>query len=147
MRGRVPGFSLLELLVVMAVISLVLSLAVPRLSASLEGMALKHTSRELALALKHLHRQAIRRGQVAELLLYLDRHEYALGQQGKRHALPRDIHITLTTGASEQVDAATGAVRFYADGSASGGEIRLAQGGRDTAIQINWLTGRVVVHD
>ena len=36
-----------------------------------------------------------------------------------------------------------GAIRFYPDGSSSGGRISLRHGARATVIDVNWLTGKI----
>ncbi len=147
MRPPERGFSLLELLVVLAMISGILILAAPRLAGSLDTLLLKRSSRELAAALKQTRLQAIRSGKQSELILYLNRHEYAFDWNDKRQTLSEDINISLITTASAQKAEDVGAIRFYPDGSATGGEIVLAQDGVDYSVQVDWLTGRVRIYD
>jgi general secretion pathway protein H len=46
---------------------------------------------------------------------------------------------------AEQLAANVVRVRFFADGSASGGKLVLRDGGRRATVTVNWLTGDVRV--
>jgi general secretion pathway protein H len=63
-----------------------------------------------------------------------------------RRPLPRHFAMTLDIPTSEQVGANAGRVRFFPDGSASGGRIVLREGGRTATVSVSWLTGDVDVH-
>jgi general secretion pathway protein H len=55
--------------------------------------------------------------------------------------------MTLTT-TSEQVRTPTGGtIRFYPDGSSTGGGLKLRQNGHDTQVLVDWLTGRTRIVD
>jgi general secretion pathway protein H len=40
-----------------------------------------------------------------------------------------------------------GEIRFFPDGSSTGGEITLAGGNAHRYVQVDWLTGRVAVYE
>jgi general secretion pathway protein H len=47
---------------------------------------------------------------------------------------------------STRADAGKGAVRFFPDGAATGGRVRLAANGGGWDVDVAWLTGEVRVH-
>jgi general secretion pathway protein H len=55
------------------------------------------------------------------------------------------VGLTLVTASQERIDAAAGNIRFFADGSSSGGGIGLHAGARDAVLLVDWLPGRVSI--
>jgi len=76
-------------------------------------------------------------------LLNVKERSYQLSGSEKVYQLPKDLDVTILTGAGLVRGASSGAIFFYPDGSSSGGRISLQQGEREQQIHINWLTGEV----
>ena len=57
------------------------------------------------------------------------------------------IRDRLYTAQSEIVDDKHGAIRFYPDGSSTGGRVTLASGERKFLVDVDWLTGRVTIKE
>ena len=57
--------------------------------------------------------------------------------------LPDGIDITIETARQEQVSEGEAGIRFYPDGSSTGGNIQLSRGETVWRIDVNWLTGEV----
>jgi general secretion pathway protein H len=55
--------------------------------------------------------------------------------------------ISLVTARSELDTDRVGKIRFFPDGTSTGGRITLARGERKYGVDINWLTGQVVILD
>jgi general secretion pathway protein H len=53
----------------------------------------------------------------------------------------------LVTAQSELTGEGQGNVRFFADGSSTGGRVVLDRGEKSMQIDINWLTGQLEVED
>jgi general secretion pathway protein H len=53
--------------------------------------------------------------------------------------------MSLELPVTEQVSANKGRMRFFPDGSASGGKVVLREGGRAATVFVNWLNGDVEV--
>ncbi|WP_298718567.1 GspH/FimT family pseudopilin [uncultured Oceanisphaera sp.] len=137
------GFTLLELLVVLTLASLMLAVAMPRFAALLPGAELKSYSRQTAALLRLARSQAIATGD--EVRVDLDpaaRHSRMTGRQ-KVSLWPERITVSFN-GLADNSD--TGPV-FYPDGSASGGTLHISGNGRHYQIEVNWLTGRISLHD
>ncbi len=137
------GFTLLELLVVLTLASLLLAVAMPRFAALLPGAELKSYSRQTAALLRLARSQAIATGDEVRVEFDPDaRHSRMTGRQ-KASPWPEQIAVSFD-GIIDNDD--TGPV-FYPDGSASGGTLHIAGNGRHYRIDVNWLTGRVSLHD
>ena len=139
----IAGFTLIELLVVLGILALVLAVALPLLPGAADRMALRTATNEIAAGLRETRSLALARGRSAAFTLDTARHVYRVGEGALWHALPASVATELFTATQEQLDDVTGAIRFFADGSSTGGGVRLAQGKAGGEIRIDWVTGRV----
>ena len=57
------------------------------------------------------------------------------------------LELKLYTAQSEIVDDRRGAIRFYPDGSSTGGRVTVAAGERRLLVDVDWLTGRVSIKE
>jgi general secretion pathway protein H len=71
---------------------------------------------------------------------------FALAHRAVHH-LPRGVEMTLTTTAEQARSATAGTIRFYPDGTSTGGGLELRQNGHDTQVLVDWLTGRTRIVD
>ena len=60
---------------------------------------------------------------------------------------PEGIELKLLTAQTEVESERKGAIRFYADGSSTGGRITVSAGERKYLVDVDWLTGRVSIGD
>ena len=145
MRDR--GFTLLEVMVVLVIgaMAYVILLGVPLRGASIAD--LKAASRTLASGLRQAQSVALATRRDATLTLDLEAREFRVtGTEGAR-ALPKDLELKLFTAQQEVATQSKGAIRFYPDGSSTGGRITVAAGERQYLIDVDWLTGRVSIGD
>jgi len=147
MKRAQQGFSLIELLIVLAITAGLLSIVAPRLNNVLEGMKFKNLAREVVASLNSTRSQAISKGEDGVWLLDIENRYFQYGAKQKKVSYSEDIGVTLTTASKEQLSATQANIRFFPDGSATGGEVVLAQGERNYSIQIDWLTGRIQFYD
>lgn len=145
--AAVPGgFTLFEILVVFAVLGLALVLVTGFRPPWSRGLDIEATAAELASQLRLVRSEAIVRNRPAALELDLAGRRYRPGA-GAARPLPNGLTIDLLTIAGERPGGAEGAIRFHPDGSSTGGRIVLADGLRQVAVGVDWLTGRVSVAD
>ena len=141
------GFTLLELMVVLVIgaLAYTIILGVPFRGPSTAD--LKAASRTLAAGLRQAQTTAMATRRDATLMLDLDAHEFVVsGVEGAR-PLPKDIELRLFTAQTEAVSEKKGAIRFYPDGSSTGGRITVASGERKYLVDVDWITGRVSIGD
>src|SRR5271169_192561 len=144
--GKQGGFTLIELVVALAVIGLALVLIVGYKAPWSSGLGLEGTASELASGLRLARSQAIADNQPVAFSLDLAGHRYRVGGEAPR-SLPARLSIALLTVDGERRSTAIGDIRFNPDGSSTGGRITLADGSHRVAVGVDWLTGRVTIAD
>jgi general secretion pathway protein H len=143
----VKAFTLLELLVVIALASLMLVLVPPLFSGAVQSTEVKAVARELAATLKKVRGRAIASQDEAVLTLDLTHKRYSTNAGKPAKKLPDRLHLSLFTARSEQISGQIGSIRFYPDGSATGGRITVTGGTRSLYVDVDWLTGKVTIDD
>jgi general secretion pathway protein H len=83
----------------------------------------------------------------AVLTLDVEARQYVLAGESEPKELPKDIELKLFTAQSEIQSENKGAIRFYPDGSSTGGRITVKAGERQYLVDVDWLTGRVSIAD
>jgi len=139
------GFTLIELLVVLAILALSIAIVPPMFDNVMGDIKLRNATRELAAGLRSTRDHAVLTGQ--EQTLRLDTHSttFYVGVQQKQLNLPANTPLVLTTAKVEQLSDFEGMIRFYPDGSSTGGRVVLGRDPNFYQIDINWLTGQVAI--
>jgi prepilin-type N-terminal cleavage/methylation domain-containing protein len=136
------GFTLLEMLVVLAIIGLLLALAIPvyaKLSPRLRIMAAQH---QLLIDLRHARNEAVTSQKTVAVAFFPVEQTYVAGDLKHKPGVDFDVALD----GINQGSKSTPVFYFYSDGSASGGNIVLVDAGFGANIHIDGLTGQVV-HD
>jgi general secretion pathway protein H len=145
-RNTGDGFTLIEVVVALAILGLALVLVAGFKPPWSSGLRLKGTAAELTSQLRLARSEAIVRNRTILFDIDVASHRYNVGD-GTVHNLPTNLVIELTTIAGESRGRTTGDIRFNPDGSSTGGRISLADGQRRIAVGVDWLTGRVSAAD
>ncbi|MBI1733231.1 MAG: GspH/FimT family pseudopilin [Gammaproteobacteria bacterium] len=140
-----PGFSLLELLVVMAILALAAAVVPPVFAPALDKLQVSSAAREVAAALRLARNTAVSSGRETVLGVDVDAKRISLNERTRDLTLPKDAVITLTTADAERNSASAGGIRFFPDGSSTGGRVLLEHAARSYRIDVNWITGGVAV--
>lgn len=125
---RQAGFTLIELIVVIVIMSLIAGLVLVRHPTRSAGLDTDVTVRALSNALRLARSRAI--AQDREVVVVTAPGGFAV-DGGSPWLLPSGQALS------------TSQVIFIPDGGSSGGTILLAAGQRRIAVDVNWLTGRV----
>ncbi len=140
--GRSTGFTLVELMVVLGLLSLAYVLVAPSLNKAMGIGENRVASRELLAALREARATAIAESREVRFIVDGVSASYGAGQV--RAPIPRGFDIASDVPASRRLTARIAAIDFFPDGSSTGGAVVLAmRGGGRTTIAIDWLTGHV----
>ena len=141
------GFTLLEILVVLIIATLLFTLVPPLFSGALPGVRLKGAARDLAVVLRETRSRAIVSNTEQTLLLDTETPSYRAGN-GKPVSLPGGISLNLQPNEGITTLTATRqSLRFYPDGSSSGGRIILRGESRGYRLDVDWLTGNIRIEE
>lgn len=135
------GFTLIEILVVVAVLAIALAILVARGPLRSPGLEVQAAANRLVQTLRLGRSRAIAADRPVPVVLDLATRDVALD------GMPRFVLPTSATVAARMADGRVPARRveflFAPDGSATGGRIILAIGERRLVVAVDWLTGRV----
>ncbi|NOG58876.1 MAG: type II secretion system protein GspH [Proteobacteria bacterium] len=140
-----PGFILFEILVVFVIFGLVLTIAPPLLPNVIASSKAKTATRDLAANLKKMRSLAISRQQETTLSLDIENKTFTVDKKLKKITLPDSTSLSIITAQSEQISENEGRIRFFADGSSTGGQIKLTHQKKEYLIDVNWLTGNIKI--
>lgn len=141
--SRMRGFTLLELTVVLFVVVLGFSVIGLNLSSGSDSTEIKAAARDMVSALRYARGQALMIHQDATVALDLANNSYTVSGRDKLYQISEDIDVTVVTAQTELIGKGTANIRFFADGSSTGGRITLERGQTAWKVDINWLTGRI----
>ncbi|MBI5165570.1 MAG: type II secretion system protein [Magnetospirillum sp.] len=132
------GFTLLELLVVLAIVALLATLGPQWWQAARTGMAAEDAADSVAAAMGEAQRLAIGRGRPVRV--YVDELQRSVEVEGGRYAkLPNGVVLA---GPMRGPDG-KGVIWFHPDGSSTGGQVVVSAPGNAWAVSVEMLTGRV----
>lgn len=134
-------------MVVLVLMVMVYALAAPMISAGMPGTELKGAARQLAAGLRKARSQAVTQKQEAALTIDVEQRRFDLTGDPRNYPLPAKLDISLFTAQSELLREKVGSIRFFPDGSSTGGRITVAYGDRKYHVNVDWLTGQVAVLD
>lgn len=133
------GYTLLELMVVLAILSLAAAMVLPRMGA--ERFALRPAAVQLAAALRATRTEAMSASQDTAFILDVEAGRYWANGAVKARSLPRGIGVVTGHRPGEPIATDRAIVQFRPDGSASGGWIGLRSKTQAADITVDWLTG------
>jgi general secretion pathway protein H len=139
-RDRIRGFTLVELMVVMVIISLVMGLVATSMSRSVSSAEARAASRQLVASIRYTRARAIIDKQ--EQVFQVDTENRSYQAPGRKQIdLPEGVDVTITTARSEVTSESVSGIRFFPDGGSTGGHIELTVNDREYRVNVAWLTG------
>ena len=142
---RSGGFTLFELLLVLMLMGMLYGLAAPMLGAGSTGVDMKAAARQLAAGLRKARSIAVTERREAVLTLDVEGRTFSLTGDPKSYALSKKLELALFTAQSELVHEKTGGIRFFPDGTSTGGRVTVSAGESKQEVDVDWVTGRVAI--
>lgn len=137
------GFTLLELMVVLALMTLLMGLVLPSLVRSWEREKNRATIRDLTATLRTARSEAITRGFKVRLFLNLKSGRYRL-EGSAREGILTGVRLTDARLVWQDPEKSQGYIAFFGDGSSSGGKLMLVEPtGRRYILEVKPITGKV----
>lgn len=141
-RRAMAGVSLLEMVLVLALVALFGLLAAMTMSGGMEGLELRSEGRRLTAELRHARTRAIATGVPQQFELDMGHHRWR-GVEGRGGELRKGLSLHYTGAREVQARADTGVIRFFEDGASTGGRIELQSRKATWRIDVGWITGEV----
>jgi len=153
------GFSLIELIVVLVLISISLSLVAPSLSRFSKNIELKATVKKISAILRYCRSEAINRGKVYQVFFDSELREIRVqsvasseekGKEDKNfpktYPVPIGVKMKEVNTEMPQYPSDLPTIEFYPNGASNGGNILFDTEDRSGfRISVNFLTGIVTV--
>ena len=118
------GFTLIEMMAVLMMVALITGAVAFSLGSNLKGVKTRAAVRDLTAAMRYTRGQAIVKHEQRALEIDVEARSY---QAPGRPVIemPEGLEMKLLTAATEQTGDSKGLIRFFPDGSSSGGRVTL----------------------
>jgi general secretion pathway protein H len=143
--GDDEGTTLIEVLVVLAILALVAAVALPSLRLPDRSHSLRSIAADMAGRLRAARVTAISENREVAFAFDAETRAYAVEGTPAPQPLPATIEISITTAREFVRDAQGVKVLFFADGTSSGGAIKLTEARQSVTITIAWLTAAIEI--
>jgi general secretion pathway protein H len=137
----------MELLVVLSIMGLVIVLAPAAFQRAVPAMETRAAARAVAVAFREGRSVAIRDNREIPVIIDLDARTVRVGVEQYPTQLSRRLRLSLLTGRSELIGRSAGQIRFFPDGTSTGGRVTLTAGGSRYNVVVDWLTGLAAIKE
>lgn len=142
---RQYGFTLIEVLVVLGIMALVMALVVPAISKT-RGGSLDDVARDVQSELRKARSGSVLAQQSRAVFIDVNGRGFWLESPAQRKTIPDSLTVSASVADSERRNGLAG-IRFFPDGSSTGGFVRLSVGDSALRVEVDWLTGRVSINE
>lgn len=143
---RQQGFTLLEIMVAISIAALLMAVSIPSANRLYASMSYRSSVGEVKSLLENARFRARTDGQPVDVWVRPRTRELGLGDK-RPEVLASTIEMDVVSAAELTRDGDTAVIRFYPDGSSSGGRISLRRGDSGgVALEVGWLLGEVSQH-
>lgn len=127
--------------------ALLTAISIPMFSSGASHQEIRIAAREIATGLRRARSLAVTANDEATFSLDVEQRIYSVdGRSTSR--LTGALELTFYTPRPELLDGAVGTVRFFPDGSSTGGRVSIKRAGTASPVyevRIEWLTGHVTI--
>lgn len=139
------GFTLLEMVCVLAIIALLAAVLLPFIPHETSRSRLQAYALQIAALLKIDRNAAIRRQTSVATLVDAEARAIRSGTSRAVVVIPDDVRFDALLPETCRRQAALSTISFFANGTSCGGAIALTRFDVGYEIRVNWLTGRIEV--
>ncbi len=139
------GFTLLEMVCVLAIIGLLSAVLLPFIPHNTSRSRLQAYALQVATLLKADRNAAVRRGADVATLVDPGSRMIVSGAGKNTLRVPDDVHFDATLPKTCNQKPAFSTISFFANGMSCGGAIALTRFDMGYEVRVNWLTGRVEI--
>ena len=143
--ARQGGFTLLEMVCVIALVAMLASVLLPFVPRNTSRARLQAYALQAASLLKADRNAAIRRGSDVSTLVDAPSRAIRSGATAQLIRIPDDVRFDALLPHTCRRRAALSTISFFADGMSCGGTIALTRFDTAYEIRVNWLTGRIEI--
>lgn len=143
--GTTDGFTLLEVVCVIAIVAILAAIVVPALPRGTSRSRLESYAMETAAMLKADRNAAIRGRIQTATEVDAPQRMVRSGVTGRVIRVPSDVAFDAVLAARCNQRPAGPTIRFFASGMSCGGAIALTRLGVGYQVRVNWLTGGVEI--
>src|SRR5690348_14632906 len=138
------GFTLLEILAVLVLTGIAMAVTAFSLDGGLDRARLDASGRDMAAALRHTRTRALVEHRPQWFTLDLNARTFASPGRDPQE-LPGGTALHVTSATEDVQHPGQARIRFFPDGSSTGGHIELSRKHREVRIDVDWLTGAVAM--
>jgi general secretion pathway protein H len=138
------GFTLLELMVALAIAAALFAIFIPSFRPNGNGQ-LASSAHAVANALRLSRMRAIASNRPDAFVVDTQSGAYRI--ENRSYRLPSGIRVGLYTTSGATAGPTLGAIRFFPDGSSTGGGVLLESDQAGYDVLIDWLTGGISIHE
>lgn len=140
-RGR--GFTLIELVVALAIAALAVALVPPALQTLRDGMRYRDTVRAVVTELRAARQRALGEGVETRFIVDLAQRRFGPDASSLRE-LPEPLQMRVVVAGIEWSERQVGAIRFLPQGGATGGSVDVLRAdGSGVRVTVDWLSASV----
>jgi len=139
---RDGGFTLVELIVVLFILSIIAALAAPSFTRTLVSSQLSASAAEVRATFARARTLAVVGGSERAVVFDIGKGEYGLDNEATRRGFPEPVRLSGVILGGERVERGDAVVRFFPDGSAEEAEVSVTGGdGGRIRVTVEPLTG------
>lgn len=142
MQHKARGVSLLEMLLVIALLAAVSVLAAGAMTGGFAGMQLRSQAKQITAQLRYTRTHAIATGQPQRFTIDPQAHTWT-APNDRRGDIPEKLRVRFIGAREVQPRQGEGAIVFFPDGASTGGRVQLSARKAAMNIDVTWLTGEV----
>ena len=141
-RSGCDGSTLFEMLVVLAIMTIMIAMAMPLMNGRAPGRDLRLKAQEIAAIMRHARTLAIRDNREIGVAIDVRHRRIELAGAGKPVDLPESTGLKVLT-ARGLIAGDDASIVFTPQGGSTGGSIELTDGKVTATIAVSWLTADV----